>query len=71
MNKKIAQLAEQAGFVLWDQESWNPGDVVDWSARYDDELETFARLLVQHCAQHIQDLVDQRIPASEYPKGLS
>lgn len=70
MNKKITTLAERAGFVLWQDETWNPGDQIDWSARYDEELNTFARLLVQHCAQHIQDLVDQRIPASEYPQRL-
>lgn len=70
MNKKITTLAERAGFVLWQDEPWNPGDVVDWSARYDEELNTFARLLVQHCAEYVQQLVDQRVPASEYPQRL-
>lgn len=50
MNKRIRQLAEQAGFVLWGDEKWNPGDTIDWSSRYDDELEKFAQLIAQQCA---------------------
>jgi hypothetical protein len=44
-NEEIFKLAEQAGFVLWGDESWNPGDRIDWSSRYDDELLAFAKLL--------------------------
>jgi hypothetical protein len=51
MNKQIKKLANQAGFVLWKNESWNPGDTVDWSCRYDDELEKFAELIVQECSE--------------------
>ena len=50
MNERIKLLAEQAGFMLWENEPWNPGDVVDWSARYDDELAKFAELIVLECA---------------------
>jgi hypothetical protein len=46
MKDKTKQIAEQAGFMLWRDESWNPGDVIDWSARYDDELQRFADLMV-------------------------
>ena len=46
MNERIKELAEQAGFMLWKDEPWNPGDVVDWSARYDDELAKFSELIV-------------------------
>jgi hypothetical protein len=49
MNKRIKELAEQAGFVLWQDESWNPGDVIDWSCRYDDEFKKFAELIVREC----------------------
>ena len=51
MNERIKQLAEQAGFVLWRDESWNPGDVIDWSCRYDDEFKKFAELIVKECAE--------------------
>ena len=50
MNERIKEFAGQAGFVLWKNESWNSGDVVDWSASYDDELEKFAELIVKECA---------------------
>jgi hypothetical protein len=51
MNEKIKLLADQAGFVLWKNEFWNPGDTVDWSCRYDDELEKFAQLIVKECSE--------------------
>ena len=47
MNERIKLLAEQAGFMLWDKEPWNPGDVIDWSNRYDDELKKFSELIIQ------------------------
>ena len=53
MNKRIKELAEQAGFVLWQDEPWNPGDVIDWSCRYDDELKKFAELIVAECANEL------------------
>jgi hypothetical protein len=52
MKDKTKQLADQAGFMLWDNESWNPGDVVDWSARYDNELQRFADLIVLECIDY-------------------
>ena len=63
MNKRIKELAEQAGFVLWQDEPWNPGDVIDWSCRYDDELKKFAELIVAECA----DLIDTLNEAYEAP----
>jgi len=53
MNKQIKELTKRAGFVLWKNEAWNPGDTVDWSCRYDDELEKFAELIVKECAEQI------------------
>jgi len=49
MNKQIKLFAEQAGFMMWEDEPWNPGDVVDWSARYDTELEKFANMIIFEC----------------------
>jgi hypothetical protein len=46
MNERIKLLAGQAGFVMWADESWNPGDVIDWSCRYDDEFKRFAELII-------------------------
>lgn len=47
MNEYFKQTAEQAGFNLWEDEDWNPGDVVDWSSRYDYELEMFGELIIR------------------------
>lgn len=50
MNDRIKQLAEQAGFISWEDESWKPQDAVfDWGTTYDAELEKFAELIVQEC----------------------
>ena len=65
MNERIKELAEQAGFMLWGNESWNPGDVVDWSARYDDELEKFAELIVRECIE----VCKGRVGNSDYNTG--
>ena len=46
MNDKIRILAEEAGFCMWSNESWNPGDVIDWSCRYDEQLVKFYELAV-------------------------
>ena len=43
--KEIRKLAEEAGFVFWDDEHWKPkGAVVDWSNKYDKELVNFYHL---------------------------
>jgi len=47
MNKNIIDLAEQAGFDLWKDEHWNPGDVIDWSSRYDKEFVNYSEFLIQ------------------------
>jgi hypothetical protein len=46
MNENVKNLVKRAGFILWANESWNPGDVVDWGSRYDNELVAYTRLLV-------------------------
>ena len=44
--KEIKKLAEEAGFVLWDDEHWKPkGAVVDWALVYDKELVKFYHLV--------------------------
>ena len=58
MNNRIKELAEKAGFVLWGDEFWSPGDAIDWSSRYDDELTKFVELIVKECAE----IVDKAEP---------
>jgi len=47
MNERIQKLAEQAGFVLWADEGWNPGDVIDWASNYDQEIVKYTELVVR------------------------
>lgn len=50
MKEKIKQIAEQAGFVFWQDEFWKPEDeVIDWSSSYDNELEKMVELVVREC----------------------
>ena len=47
MNERIKEFAKQSGFVLWEDETWNEGNVIDWNSQYDKELETFAHIIVK------------------------
>ena len=59
MNERFKELAEKAGFVLWGEETWTPGDAIDWSSRYDDELVKYTDLVIQMCADHIMESSDR------------
>jgi hypothetical protein len=49
MNSEIRKLAEQAGFVFWEDEAWGPGpDHIDWASNYDHEFDKFCELLIDH-----------------------
>ena len=74
MNKKIQQLAEQAGFMLWQDEAHNPGDVIDWAARYDDELVKYTELVVRECIAQCDTVNSQNYIAEHFEvniEGLS
>lgn len=46
MDKRTRELAEQAGFVFWGEESWGPGPGhIDWSCDYTEELVKFDQLM--------------------------
>lgn len=48
--EKVSELAQRSGFVMWEHEEYGPGPGhVDWSATYDDELESFMTLVVREC----------------------
>ena len=55
MNDKIKELAEKAGFVMWGEEIWNPGDAIDWSSGYDDELIKYTEFLIQECMSYLEE----------------
>lgn len=54
MNPIIKQLAEEAGFCFWSDESWGPGEGhIDWGADYDDEFQKYSELLIGHLTQRL------------------
>jgi hypothetical protein len=60
MNEKIKELAEKAGFLLWEDEPWKPGGaIVDWGSQYDGELEKFAELIINECLGICEELGDK------------
>lgn len=53
MNRLLVDsLAEQAGFVLWQDETHRPANTsIDWSADYTQELDNLIELVVRECAR--------------------
>ena len=72
MNERIRELAEQATKYAFE---WAEGDSKinpkitpdKWLKAYQ---EKFAELIVRECSLMVQDFVDHRFPASEYPNRL-
>lgn len=55
MKKLTEELARQAGFAFWKDESWGPGpDKIDWSGDYEKELEQFVELIVAECVDAVE-----------------
>ncbi len=67
MNKRIKELVEEAGFILWGNEEWGPGEGhVDWSCDYKDELAKYTELIVRECAEQVKNLhANKRISGAE------
>lgn len=56
MNQQIKELAEKAGFPFWGNELWGPGpNHIDWSGIYHKEFETFCKLMVDRCAEKLEN----------------
>ena len=52
MNKRIKELAERSGFILFSPEE-DPYTPIDWSCDYTEELEVFAESIVRECTSQI------------------
>ena len=57
MNSKIEEFAIQSGFILSKDKSVKGDSIIDWSSNYDNELETFAKLLIKECLDLVYDEV--------------
>lgn len=62
MNEKIKDFFEDASEIFDDWKTGEAYRVTDYGM--------FADLVVKECATLVQDLVDQRVPASEYPDRI-
>jgi hypothetical protein len=65
MNERIRELYEQARLQAKSIDA--DLDRQGWMDLYHQK---FAELIVQECAETVQDFVDHRFPASEYPVRL-
>jgi hypothetical protein len=56
MNENVLQLAEEAGFCFWGDESWRPnGAIIDWSTDYDQTLADYTKLIIKKCLELMDD----------------
>lgn len=51
MHKKFKSIAKKSGFIFWKDEPWNRGEIVDWGTNYDNELQTYGKLVVEECCK--------------------
>jgi len=67
MEKRVKELAEQAGFCFWGDEPWGPGEGnIDWSCNYSQEFEKFVELMKQEQLDKIQpNAIDQMVKSLE------
>ena len=68
MHERIKELAEQANIEFTYDPTETP--MRAFAECWEDELGTFAELIIKECASMVQDCVDRRVPASEYPDHL-
>lgn len=67
MNDLIRELMEQAGITTNLDTDYFDKDMNKWVDYFS---EKFAELIVRECSETVQDFVDHRFPASEYPERL-
>lgn len=65
MNENFIKLADEAGFCFWRDEPWNPGDIIDWASRYDDEFNRYSIALVLECCKVLETWKGQPFPFDE------
>lgn len=58
LNNKIKLLAERAGFVFWNEESWGPRDnSIDWSLNYTKEFNDFIQLILESICEELSEQI--------------
>ena len=56
INRKLQELAADAGFVFWEDEEWGPGPGnIDWSSQYDMQLQGLYDRMLEEVLQTIDE----------------
>lgn len=60
INKKLTELAVDAGFAFWEDEKWGPGPGnIDWSSEYDQQLQGLYDRMLEEVLQTIDESLKQ------------
>ena len=60
INKKLTELAVDAGFAFWEDEKWGPGPGnIDWSSEYDQQLQGLYDRMLEEVLQTIDESIKQ------------
>jgi len=64
MNDTMIELAKQAGFVFWQNESHGSGtNKIDWSCDYSNEFDRYSKLLIEQTIKELK--LDQQFKPCE------
>jgi hypothetical protein len=56
LNKKLQELAKDAGFIFWADEPYGPGpDNIDWSSMYDEQLQGFYDRMLEEVIRTVEE----------------
>lgn len=56
LNKKLQELAKDAGFIFWGDEDYGPGpDNIDWSSLYDEQLQGLYDRMLEEVIQSVEE----------------
>jgi hypothetical protein len=56
LNKKLQELAKDAGFLFWGDESYGPGpESIDWSSLYDEQLQGLYDRMLEEVIRTVEE----------------
>lgn len=56
LNKKLQELARDAGFVFWNDDPYGPGpDNIDWSSLYDEQLQGLYDRMLEEVIRSVEE----------------
>jgi hypothetical protein len=56
INKKLQEMAVDAGFAFWEDEAWGPGPGnIDWSSEYDQQLQCLYDIMLEEVLKTIDE----------------